>query len=281
MDPKSLVKQLWINRLFTLPVLLLTLGASLYIYEFGPRTYETTVNFAVISPDVPRESDVLKNPDLGNLNGNNPYLRATDPSLVTDVAITRLNSTVTAQKLSDLGAGDDYSVRRGSGGNGFIIEITGKGSSPDAATTTTTALASVLKSDLYELQKVNGADDRYLFTALPITPPTQPTEQYSSRLRAVIVALAAGGVLVFAAASLGSALRPRRVRRRSHGRNDDEGGGRRRKSPFPQEKKLTESRGGGSDESAAASERSDLPDESQLEARNADDRNGFPVGRSN
>ncbi|MFC8038219.1 chain-length determining protein [Paenarthrobacter sp. NPDC057355] len=264
-----------------MPVLLLTLGASLYIYEFGPRTYETTVNFAVISPDVPRESDVLKNPDLGNLNGNNPYLRATDPSLVTDVAITRLNSTVTAQKLSDLGAGDDYSVRRGSGGNGFIIEITGKGSSPEAATTTTTALASVLKSDLYELQKVNGADDRYLFTALPITPPSQPTEQYSSRLRAVIVVLAAGGVLVFAAASAGSALRSRRARRRPHGSSEEEGEGRRRKRPSTQDNKLTEPRSGGSGKSPAPSERSDVPDESQLETQNAGYRNGFPAGRSN
>lgn len=214
MEPTGVLSSLWRYRWYVLPALLITLGVAAYVYALGPRSYESTVSYALVNPDVPTEADIEREPALAQLNGDNPYLRSTDPNLVANVVITRLLSPVTADYLEDVGLSGDYSVSPGVGGSGFIVQITGVGETAEQSLATSNALGKMFEQELRSIQLVNGADDRFLFTSLVVSQADRATEQFSSRLRAVVIVLVGGIVLVFGAVSLGRAIDASRERRR-------------------------------------------------------------------
>lgn len=213
MDPMAVLKTLWHHKFFVLPVVLFTLLAAGYVYQFGPRSYEASMSYAVVNPIVPTSEDIEKKPELGLANKDNPYLRSADPGLVVDVLITRMNALATADKLATAGLGNEYAVSRGVGGNGFVIDIRGVGDSEEQAIATTVALGQALESDLQEMQSVNGADKTYLFSSLTVSTPDRATELYSNRLRAAIIVFLVGAILVFGAVSLARAVEAGRTRR--------------------------------------------------------------------
>jgi hypothetical protein len=226
-DPTDVLRTLWQQRWYVLPAVLLSLAAAAYVYGFAPRSYEATSTYALVNPAVPTSEELERDPALAALNGDNPYLRSADTNLITDALIARLGAASTVEQLEADGVGTDYGVGPGVGGNGFVVDITGVGPTPEAAVATTTAVGTVLEAELEDLQRVNGADDRYLFTPLLLAPPDDATEQFSSRLRAVIVVLLGGAVLVFGAASLGrwrSGTRARRAQARAADAADHAGG---------------------------------------------------------
>ncbi|MET3947561.1 hypothetical protein ABIB49_002265 [Arthrobacter sp. UYCu512] len=202
MDPLAVLKTLWHHKFFVLPVVLLTLLAAGYVYQFGPRSYEASMSYAVVNPIVPTSEDIQKKPELGLVNKDNPYLRSADPALVIDVLITRLNSLAVGDKLQSAGLGNEYAVSRGLGGNGFVVDIRGVGDSAQQAVATTEALGQLLESNLLEMQSINGADKTYYFAPLMVSKPDRATELYSNRLRAAIIVFLVGAILVFGAVSL-------------------------------------------------------------------------------
>ena len=217
MDPMSVLRTLWKRKWYVLPALLLTVIAAGYVFQYGPRVYESTASYALVNPDIPSDIELEEDPALDALNSNNPYLRSSNPSLIADVLITRLNSTTIAEALEAQGLNDEFTVAQGVG-NGFVIDITGVGESPAESIAVTNAVAGMFVEDLRTLQTVSGAADTYLFTALPVASPDQATEQFSSRLRSVIAVVIAGAVLTFGAVSLAGwveSSRSKRPRRRS------------------------------------------------------------------
>lgn len=224
MNPTEVLKTLWQHRLVSIPILLLTLTSALYIFQFAPRSYESSSTYAMINPDLPTQLDIVKNPELGKLNSKNPYLRSSDPSLIVQVLLTRLNDSSMADKLKEQGLSSDYTVSRGVGGiNGFLVDITGIADTPEKSFATTRALGSMLEKDLRDAQKVNGADDSYLFTSILVAPPDKATEQFSSRLRSLIAVFLAGVVLMFGAVSIARSVSVSRNRLRTHGGVPDAG----------------------------------------------------------
>jgi capsular polysaccharide biosynthesis protein len=219
MDPMSVLKSVWQHKVLVIPALLLTLAAVLYVFEFAPRTYQSTTSFAVVNPNVPSGKEIEENPSLGDLNTNNPYLRSSDPSLITQALVTRLNAAPTAKKLVDAGLGNEYSVSKPAGSNGFVLDITGTGKTPDETVATTEMLGTVLTDELQALQTIDGADERYQFTPVLLAAPNEPQEQFSSRLRSLIVVGLGGVVLMFAAVSLGRSLE---AMKQSRGRRRDQ-----------------------------------------------------------
>lgn len=203
MDPTDVVRAVWQQRRYVAPTLLIALVAVAYVFQFAPRSYQSTATYALVNPAVPTSEELDADPELAALDADNPYLRSTDSNLVTDALIARLGGASTVKSLQRSGIGTDYEVGPGVGGNGFVVDITGVGPTAEASIATTSAVARILERELHDLQKVNGADDRYLFTPLLISGPEDATEQFSSRLRAVIMVLLGGAVLVFAAVSLG------------------------------------------------------------------------------
>ncbi|GAA3279612.1 chain-length determining protein [Paenarthrobacter aurescens] len=212
MDPVAVIKTLWRYKVFVLPVLLLTAVAAVYMFSYAPRTYEARTTYAIVAPQVPTSEQIEKDPALGLLNTDNPYLRSADTSLVAQVAVTRLNDVATGDFLAEQGLSTDYKVERPS--DAFLIDISGISDDKALAISTAKTLGERLEQDLRTIQTINGASDRYLFTALAVAPPEKATEQFSSRLRSVIVVVVAGLVLTLGAVSLARAVETSRNRER-------------------------------------------------------------------
>ncbi|MCU1480115.1 MAG: hypothetical protein JWQ19_901 [Subtercola sp.] len=228
MDPIAVLHALWNHRIVAAAVVLLTGLAAAYVCFFTPLTYESTSTYALLNPQVPSAIDIEKNPALGTLNSDNPYLRSSDSSLAVQVLITQLTSDSTVQQLTGEGLSTDYVVARGdsAGGQGLLLAITSYGPSAESSIATTAKLGELLTDKLKIIQKVNGADDRYLFTALEIASPDTAREQISSRLRALLVVGIGGFVLLFAAVSISRAIdtarKHKRENREAQTRNDSE-----------------------------------------------------------
>jgi hypothetical protein len=204
MDPFALLRTAWRQRWFALPAIIIAIAAAVYVYVEGPRVYESTQSYALANPKVPTEKEIDADPALLDLNSDNPYLRSSDPNLVANVVITRLNSQETSARLEAQGLSTDYTVTPGALGGGLVVSITASGSTPGESLATVDWVGSLLEEYLHEVQTVNGADDRYLFTSIVVAAPSEPTEQFSSRLRTVIVVAAVGVALVFGAVSMGT-----------------------------------------------------------------------------
>lgn len=224
MDPLALLRTIWQQRWFAIPAFVIAVTAAVYVYVEGPRVYESNQSFALANPKVPSEKEIDADPSLLELNSDNPYLRSSDPNLVANVVITRLNGQETAMRLEAEGISTEYAATPGVFGGGLVVSVAASGATPDATLAAVDELGGLLTRYLEEIQTVNGADERYLFTSIVVSAPSEPTEKFSSRLRTVIVVAAVGVVLVFAAVSFGTwmtLLRKRRASRRGTETGDE------------------------------------------------------------
>lgn len=233
MTPFSVLKMLWHHKISMVAVLLVTLLAGSYVYFFAPRNYSASTVYVLVTPKVPSSEQLAKDPALAALNSDNPYLRSADSSLITQVMATKLGSADTAEALATAGLSREYTVSLPStSGVGQLIRIEASGESPEQAISGAETLGARLTAELRSAQKVNGADDQYLFTALQIDPPNKATEQFSSRLRSLIVVLIGGVILLFGAVSIARMVETTRVaRRRSSARAGSVEKNRVRKAP--------------------------------------------------
>ena len=213
MDPIAVLRTIWQQKWFALPAILIAIGAAVYVYAEGPRTYESALSYAIANPQVPTDDEIRADPALKELNSDNPYLRSSDPNLVASVVMTRLNAPETADRLEAAGLSTEYEAMPGVGGAGLVVSINASGDTAAASLATVNELGVMFEEYLYQVQKVNGADDRYLFTPIIVSAPDRATEKLSSRLRTVIIVGVAGVVLVFAAISLGTWVDNRRSNR--------------------------------------------------------------------
>ncbi|MDR6987266.1 uncharacterized protein involved in exopolysaccharide biosynthesis [Paenarthrobacter nitroguajacolicus] len=213
MDPVAVIKTLWHHKFIVLPVLLVTALAAIYVYSFAPRSYEAKATYAIVNPKIPTSAELEKNPALNLLNSDNPYLRSADSSLIAQVVGTRLNDDTTGDALLREGLSTDFTVQRPPAS--FLIEISAASESKEKAVATVKALGARLEADLLAIQSINGADERFLYTSLMVAAPDNATEQFSSRLRSLIVVLVAGVVLTFGAVSIARGLESSRMRARA------------------------------------------------------------------
>lgn len=216
MDPLAVIKALWHHKLVVLPVLILTAFAAVYVYSFAPRSYEARATYAIVNPKLPSASDLERDPQLLDLNSDNPYLRSSDSSLIAQVVATRLKDDSTGDALLRQSLSTDYSVERPP--NSFLIDVSAVSENKETATATVRALGTRMEEDLRQIQVVNGAADRFLFTSLMVTSPDNATELFSSRLRSLIVVVVGGLVLTFGAVSAARALETARNKSRPDGR---------------------------------------------------------------
>jgi hypothetical protein len=211
MDPLSVLRTVWQHRLLAIPMVALTLAGVVYVLFLGPRLYQSSATYVLVNPQVPTAEQLDRSARLARLNSNNPYLRSPDPSLIVQVMAAKLSAGATARRLQDAGLGPDYTVAQ-SAGNSQMLVVTGTGATADASIATTAWLTRELERELRTVQKVNGAADLYLFTALPVDVEATAVEKVSSRLRSLILVGVGGAVLLFSAVSLGAAWTQRSTR---------------------------------------------------------------------
>ncbi|MGO4230585.1 Wzz/FepE/Etk N-terminal domain-containing protein [Arthrobacter sp. YAF34] len=219
MDPISVLKSLWRHKWVALPMVLLTCAACAYVMFFAQRTYQATMTYALLTPKTPTTEELQANPKLAALNSDNPYLRSADNTLLAQVIITKLGSQDVGEQLKKQGLGVEYSVgQSSSSSSGMMLQLSASGTSPTQAVDTALALGKRLTTTLHDVQTINGADNLYLFSALPVDGPGQAKEMFSSRLRTLIIVAVGGALLVFGSVSVARSLELGRERRRAESR---------------------------------------------------------------
>ena len=215
MDLLNIFSTLRRHKIILLAILLLTAGGCAYVVLGIPPQYQTQAQYVLVEPPAaPSDADIKANPELGKLNSNNPYLRMPNPSIVVDVLAQRVSSDTIRQDLIDAGADRNYEIASTNAiGSGLVIQITGTGTSAAAASNTLQLVTDRMNIELKAMQKVNGADDRFLFQALPVSPPTPPLRKVTGTLRSLIAVAGAGVVFLFGAVSIAEAIPARRKRR--------------------------------------------------------------------
>jgi hypothetical protein len=210
------MKTLWRHRLLTLPVFLIMMVGVVYAVLWGPRSYDSATSYVFISPRPPTAQEIAADPSLAGASAANPYLRATsDPSLAAQVVVSKLSSEVTAKALVDQGIQPEFTALPGGGGGGgsAIVTITSTAGTPALSLRQMSVLGDQLVAILKDAQLANGADPRYLISAIQIDASVNAIEKVSSRLRTVVVVAAGGVVLLFGVLSIAQARENSRRRR--------------------------------------------------------------------
>jgi capsular polysaccharide biosynthesis protein len=214
MDLLALFTTLRRHKLILLVVMLLTAGADAYIVFGIPPQYESKAQYVLINPPAPpTDTQIQRDPSLAKLNTNNPFLRLPTPSVVVDVISQRVTGDTVRRSLLARGADENYQVAPTDAlGAGVVIEITGTGRTAQQARHTLDLVSARMKSELHDMQTVDGADEKYLIQALPINPPTDPLRKITGTVRSLIGVTVAGMVLLFALISIAEAIGPRRTK---------------------------------------------------------------------
>jgi hypothetical protein len=223
MNPYAIFSTLWAHKLLTIPLVVLIAGVCGYALLYGPRVYESSATYVLITPDTPSEFAINNDPELV-AKTDNPYLRSPEPSLAAQVVMTRLAASDVGESLEREGLSTDYVVSPANEfGSGQIIRITASADTPAKAVQTTSRIGTLMIDELRSIQLVNGADAAYLLTAQEVTPAGAAAERVSSRLRSVAMLGVAGVVVLFGAVSFARALEIRKQRKApSDDASDDE-----------------------------------------------------------
>ena len=76
MDLLVIARKIWLYRVATLPIIVLTLLAALYVVVIKDAEYEATSNYILINPPPPPGAeDIAANPALADINSDNPFTR--------------------------------------------------------------------------------------------------------------------------------------------------------------------------------------------------------------
>jgi capsular polysaccharide biosynthesis protein len=214
MDLLALFTTLRRHKLLVALAMLLSVGGDAYIAFGIPPQYESKAQYVLIlPPSPPTDPQIQRDPSLAKINTNNPFLRLPSLSVVVDVVAQRVSGDTVRRALLAQGADQNYLIASTNAiGAGTVIDITGTGTSAAQARRTLELVSARMKTELHDMQKVDGADDRYLVQAIPINPPTDPVLKITSTIRSIIGVTAAGMVLLFALISIAEAMGPRRTK---------------------------------------------------------------------
>jgi hypothetical protein len=212
MDLLSIVNSLWRYKLFTIPVVVLTAIMGLYVVKIKPPVYDATSSVLLSNPQAQAsESQIIANPSLRKVSPFNTFVSYGDLRVAANAVMDLVTSGSAQPALLNAGAGSRYQLALSSDyGNPPIIQITGVGSSPQAAILSANVLTSAIKTNLYQLQQKEGINPFYMITLIQLVKPDQAQRSTSGKLRSVIAVLALGGLLLFVVVSVADALEKRR-----------------------------------------------------------------------
>jgi hypothetical protein len=216
MDLLMIARKIWRYRLVTLPVIALTLVGAVYSYFAKESVYEASASYVLINPpDPPSDQEIASRPELGRVNADNPYTRFSDQSVVVQVLARATSSESARQALTKAGADDRYTVEPGAefGYSTPIVEVTGVGSSPEAAIDTAEVVGHAVTEELERMQQARGVDPGYRIESQLVNAPDDAELKASGQLRVLIAVLALGAVLLFVVVSVGDALTALRMER--------------------------------------------------------------------
>jgi hypothetical protein len=207
MDPISIFRMAWRHKLATIPVLLFTCLAALYVVAIKAPAYQAVQSFALINPPAPpTAAQIAANPKLGKLNTANPLVEYASPSPVPQIVMSLVSTTSSKQTLANAGAGTKWQIAADITSS-EILDITGVGPTPNAALLSADLVTKAAEHDLYQLQVNQGVNPTYMITSYPLNTPAQASQTTSSKIRLLIGVLGAGTIVLFIAISIAEAIR--------------------------------------------------------------------------
>jgi hypothetical protein len=210
MDVLSLLRLLGRHWRITAPAALLTvLGVGVALQSSSPM-YEATGSIVLLSPPEPPEFNDLPESAPPPEVGQNPFTRYGDLSVVADILARIMDSDSSRDEFESEGV-TGYEVVVNRFQRGPVVDVTGQGPNPEAATHSTEVVLAEVDTVLTELQQAQGADPDYFIESAPLDPPSTATAMYGSTVRAVIATLAVGALATLGLAALAEALARRRT----------------------------------------------------------------------
>jgi len=215
MDLLALLSTVRRHKLIVFLIVLLAVGGEAFVLFGVPPQYGSKAQYVLINPPAPpTDTEIQRDPSLAGVNHDNPYLRLPNPSVVTDVLAQRVGAEGVRRALRRDGADPDYEIAPTNAlGSGLVIEITGTGRSAAQSRRTVGLVSERMTSELRTMQMVNGAADRFLIKALPVSPATDPERKVTGTVRSMIAVAAAAVVVLFAFVSVAEAIPPRRTKK--------------------------------------------------------------------
>jgi hypothetical protein len=195
-----IVRKIWKYKLATLPIFAFVLAGTFYVIAVKAPTYEAASTYILVNPPPPpTEEQIARDPALGRIETDNPYLRFSDQTVLVQVLASRLKSEEGRRSLASQGADPNY-VAAPSAEFGFsapILQITGTGTSPAAAIRTADLVGLALTRELDRMQQVRGVDKGYRIKAEAVVKARDATLKPSGKLRALVAVFALGTILLF------------------------------------------------------------------------------------
>jgi hypothetical protein len=176
---------------------MLVISAGIYVAVVAERTYEARSDLVLIAPPgPPTEAELERDPDLASATIDNPYARVFDPAVITEIVAR----AVAARRL-DWNLPSDYRIdaARRYGSAAPLVEIAARADTPELATVRARTLSDAFVATLDDLQSVEDVHPRALITTRLVDDASDPEELLTRRLRAVVIVLAGGALLVMVA----------------------------------------------------------------------------------
>jgi capsular polysaccharide biosynthesis protein len=231
MDLLDIFAAVWRRKFLSIPVILLTAVGALYFLKIKPPVYQASASLLIITPQSPTAAQIAANPKLKKISNHNPYLDYGNLQIVGDAVIQLVTSPASWPALANAGVNPKYTMSLSTDvGDPPIIEITGSGSTAQAAINSAAVLSQTAATDLYKLQKEQGVNGAYMLQAAQLVRPTQALRSSSGKLRSVIAVLGLGIVFLFLVISVSDAVDKRRAKRRQISMSEDLSA-----APHPQE----------------------------------------------
>jgi capsular polysaccharide biosynthesis protein len=209
MDLLLIVRKIWRHKLVTVPVILLTIVGAAYAVAVKKPLYEATSSYLLINPPAaPTADEIARNPALGKIHFDNPYTRFADQSVVIDVVARTMSSETARRTLVKAGADPRFTVAAATrfGATSPIVQITGTGSTPQAAIKTAELVGHGVTGELDRMQAAQKVDPRYRITSMQVEFPDGPQLQASGQLRMLVGVLVLGAMALFLVVSVTDAL---------------------------------------------------------------------------
>jgi len=210
MDVISIVRAVWRHKFVTIPVILFTCLLAFYFAVIKAPVYQASESFALVYPPAPPTATAIAaNPKLGKINPANPLLSYTDPSAVTQIVISLVGTSSSQQALAKAGAGTQWQITP-SAGSSEILDVSGVGSTAQAAVLSANLVTKAAEHALYQVQANQGVNPTYMIKSYQLNIPNQAAQKLSSKLRPLVAVLGLGLILLFIAISVAEAITSRR-----------------------------------------------------------------------
>ena len=209
MDLLLITRKIWRHKLFTIPVILLTLAGTAYVIAVKKPLYEASSSYLMISPPAaPTAEEITRNPELAKVKADNPYTRFADQSVVIDVLERTMSTESVRKTLVKAGADPRYTLGSAIefGSSVPIIQVKALASTPQGAMRSADVVARAVVAELDRMQKAHDVDPGYRITAMQVEIPDGARLKASGQLRMLVGVLGLGTILLFIVVSVTDAL---------------------------------------------------------------------------